>query len=173
MSNLHKSFRKVLGKSKATIEGVPVTLVTWCVVEKENSRSIYTKHVAVTAYCGVKNTGTSARFPDLDRIEKKAPKVEYHQMLVNEAASDAYLASLESKDRTGTIKWFDRGCGFVKDDATGKLFPIYACNVEGANHSHHELVTNIKLDKGMRVKFDLGDKFTIKNCGATNIRIAA
>lgn len=61
MSNKHKSFRKVLKIEQNTINNTPVTLVYWCIVERQTKCSIYSKHIAVTAYCGVKKFETYSR----------------------------------------------------------------------------------------------------------------
>lgn len=172
MSNQHKSFRRVLKVSKFKNGPLSVVQILWCIVREENSRSVFTDHLAVSTYVdGVKNTGISARMSSKTfRVSKKEPLID--KAFLDESFTQAYWNSLEGAKLNGTIVWFDtaRGVGYVRSEQLASMLPVYACNVKGANHSHHELVTNIDLKDKDQIEFTLGDCFTTKNCGAIQVR---
>lgn len=170
----HKGFRKVLKIEYSTISDVPVTLVYWCLVDRETSRSLYSTHIGLTAYCGVKNRGVTAlMYHKAVRIDKKKLDLGFHINDLSKAATEAYFNSLKSNNRTGTVSWYHRGVGFIKDDLTGTQITVYGCNIKGANSMHHDLVTNVSLNSKDKVQFDLKDAHTTKNCGACNVRKVA
>lgn len=170
MSNKHKFFRSVLNISRFDYKGIKVTQVTWCLVERKTSRSVWTSHIGVTTYCGsVKHLGIAAY---MSRKLIRISTVDLKQTK-QESFTEAYYNSLMNTKRTGSIMWFDktRGIGMIKDTETGDIFEAYACNIKGANSHHPELVTNVVLNSDQLVKFTLGDYHTTKNCGAINITI--
>jgi hypothetical protein len=164
----HNAFRRVLNKEYIEMCGVKITLVTWCIVNKENSRSIYSDHIGITSYAGsVKHQGISAYMP---RQPVRVAAVDLNSNKA-ESARQAYYNSLEDSKRLGTIVWFNnnRGVGYVRDDETKYLFPVWSCNIKNANSPYPELVTNVSLKDKDRVSFTLGDYYTTVNCGAIKV----
>lgn len=170
MSNLHKSKRRVLEVNKFLVKGVKVTQVTWCVVTKENSRSVYSDHVGVTTYYGsVKHSGISAW---MSRKAERTSKIDLESQK-NESLNMAYYNSLEGTKRIGIIAWFDerKGVGYVKDSEIDYVIPVYLCNVIGANSAHQDLVTNKTLVKDQVINYTLGDYYTTRQCGAIQVEV--
>lgn len=169
MSNKHKAYRKVLNVLKQEYKGHKVTQVVWCIVERETSRSIYSTHVGVTTYTdSVKNQGISAY---MSRKPERVQKIDLTYQR-RESFTESYWNALQGQ-RTGEVTWYDdrRGQGYVRDDVTGDLIVVYACNVKGADSAYHELVTTVKLNRGDKLAFELRDFHTTQAYGACSVQL--
>ncbi len=179
MSNKHKAKRKILNKSDDVMKNdfgtYRVKQVVWCIVQEENSKSIYTDHIGITTYVdGVKNQGIAAWMSKKPmRLSKKDPDLEFLKHMRNDSFTEAFYNSLRGT-RTGKVRYFNEssGEGAIRDSATGITVAAYACNIKGANNAHPHLVTNKTLKEGDNVIFTLGDYHTTKACGACDIGVA-
>ncbi len=185
----HRSFRRVLNIERfVKTEGkltYPVTLITWAIVERENSKSIHTRHLGVTAYVGsTKHQGVAAWVSSgkTFAISKKAPcESKEYKDLAFRRISEAYWHALysflgsDTIERTGKVRWFaSDGHGTLEDAETGLTFHFFACNFTGADSHYPEHVTNVSLKTGDTLRFKIhSDPFMSRHLGATSLRVAA
>jgi hypothetical protein len=176
----HNAFRRVLKVERfEKVEGklkLPVTMVTWAIVARENSKSVFTRHLGLTVYVGgAKHQGVEAY---ISSKEFRVPKTldNCHQLEVlrrrtHNAYGHAVYGYLGGKKLFGSVKWFAAdGTGTILCDQTGLTFHFYACNVKGANSAYADLVTNVEFKAGDRVRFEIHrDPFVSRHCGATGV----
>lgn len=183
----HKSFRKVIQierfeKTEGSLT-FPVTIVTWIIVERENSKSYFTRHLGTTVYVGPgsKNSGVQAYMMTKEfRVAKNLKGCEPYESLrdrVTRAYSHAFFSYLGSigGDRTGKVIWYDetRGDGMLQDSETGINLHFYACNFKDADSVYPERVKNVSVERNMELKFSIHkDPFVSQQCGATNLKVA-
>lgn len=185
---LHNNYRRVLRierleKTEGSVT-FPVTIVTWAIVERENSKSIFTRHLGVTVYAG-KNPKDSGVVAYMTTKPYRLPKSlegseEYEELRsrISRAYTHALYAYLgdSEKEREGKVRWYAKGegVGTLEDKETGLTLRFYACNFIGADSLYEYKVTNVNVDTGSTLRFKLDkDPFVSVQLGATYLRMAS
>jgi hypothetical protein len=185
---LHRFYRRVLRierflKQEGRLQ-VPVTLVTWAVVRRENSKSIFTTHLGITVYVAGSrcHSGVAAHVTTKEFRIPKSLDCEVYADLRERRLSEAYGHALYSylgegeEERVGQVSWYDesRGLGMLEIRELGMFLPFWACNFVGADSGHPERVTNVKVERGASLYFVIHrDPYVTKQCGAVRLRAAA
>lgn len=161
MSIKHKSFRKVLLVEKFE----STTTVHWCIVEKETSKSIYTKHIGVIVYKNsVKHSGCDAKFYTKPiKLNKNEYISVFSKRELNYAYTTAYWSFMGGHSYVGNVVWFDQkdGVGYVK--AHNINLPFYVVNAKEKEYASGDMI-RFRIHQ---------DPNVTKTCGAIDIEKVA